>query len=166
MCWWESKELHLVEFKYCKHWYNCFVCSHTYGFLYTLSTGNETPPYNLCLFNFRTRFQKRLMHESRGLPVKGKEVMKRKHISLYSCSKKITLIFSFFSDYLGNVLEDLGLSLSEHLQQVSTLLRLSPQEYQSKSSGCSPRLVAAVRQMRNITSSGWIKDDLRVVYVS
>lgn len=54
------------------------------------------PPYNLCLFNFRTRFQKRLMYESRGLPVKGKEVMKRKHISLYSCSKKITLIFSFF----------------------------------------------------------------------
>ncbi|PSN54981.1 Conserved oligomeric Golgi complex subunit 7 [Blattella germanica] len=57
-------------------------------------------------------------------------------------------------DYLGNVLEDLGLSLSEHLQQVSTLLRLSPEEYQTKSSGCSPRLVAAVRQMRNITSAG------------
>jgi len=52
-------------------------------------------------------------------------------------------------------LEDLGLSLSEHLQQVSALLRLSPEEYQTKSSGCSPRLVAAVRQMRNITSSGW-----------
>ncbi|KAJ9592818.1 hypothetical protein L9F63_015509, partial [Diploptera punctata] len=57
-------------------------------------------------------------------------------------------------DYLGNVLEDLGLALSEHLQQVSTLLRLSSEEYQSKSSGCSPRLVAAVRQMRNITSAG------------
>nr|CAD7198705.1 unnamed protein product [Timema douglasi] len=56
-------------------------------------------------------------------------------------------------DYLGNVLEDLGLSLSEHLQQVTTLLRLSSEEYQIKSSGCSPRLVAAVRQMRNITSS-------------
>nr|CAD7259336.1 unnamed protein product [Timema shepardi] len=58
-----------------------------------------------------------------------------------------------FRDYLGNVLEDLGLSLSEHLQQVTTLLRLSSEEYQIKSSGCSPRLVAAVRQMRNITSS-------------
>nr|CAD7593363.1 unnamed protein product [Timema genevievae] len=56
-------------------------------------------------------------------------------------------------DYLGNVLEDLGLNLSEHLQQVTTLLRLSSEEYQIKSSGCSPRLVAAVRQMRNITSS-------------
>lgn len=55
-------------------------------------------------------------------------------------------------DYLGNVLEDLGLSLSEHLQQISVLLRLSPEEYHTKSSGCSPRLVAAVRQMRNITS--------------
>nr|CAD7442660.1 unnamed protein product [Timema bartmani] len=56
-------------------------------------------------------------------------------------------------DYLGNVLEDLGLNLSDHLQQVTTLLRLSSEEYQTKSSGCSPRLVAAVRQMRNITSS-------------
>ncbi|XP_063222292.1 conserved oligomeric Golgi complex subunit 7 isoform X2 [Bacillus rossius redtenbacheri] len=56
-------------------------------------------------------------------------------------------------DYLGNVLEDLGMSLTEHLQQLVTLLRLSPEEYQAKSSGCSPRLVAAVRQMRNITSS-------------
>lgn len=78
--------------------------------------------------------------------------MKRKHQSY------LTLVLRKwhypFSDYLGNVLEDLGLSLSEHLQQVSTLLRLSPQEYQTKSSGCSPRLVAAVRQMRNITSSG------------
>ncbi|XP_069687139.1 conserved oligomeric Golgi complex subunit 7 isoform X2 [Periplaneta americana] len=56
-------------------------------------------------------------------------------------------------DYLGNVLEDLGLTLPEHLQQLSMLLRLTPDEYQTKSSGCSPRLVAAVRQMRNITSS-------------
>ncbi|XP_067003846.1 conserved oligomeric Golgi complex subunit 7 [Anabrus simplex] len=56
-------------------------------------------------------------------------------------------------DYLGNVLEDLGLSLSEPLQQVGALLRLSAEEYQSKSSGCAPRLVAAVRQMRNLTSS-------------
>ncbi|XP_012283850.1 conserved oligomeric Golgi complex subunit 7 isoform X2 [Orussus abietinus] len=57
-------------------------------------------------------------------------------------------------DYLGNVLEELGLSLSDHLQQMSTLLRLSPEDYQSGSSGCNARVVAAVRQMRNITSSG------------
>jgi len=69
------------------------------------------------------------------------------------CPLVSTLYFySCFADYLGNVLEDLGLSLSEHLQQISVLLRLSPEEYHTKSSGCSPRLVAAVRQMRNITS--------------
>jgi hypothetical protein len=75
------------------------------------------------------------------------------HVLPFYVSKINTSLFCF-SDYLGNVLEDLGLSLSDHLQQVSTLLRLSPEEYQTKSSGCSPRLVAAVRQMRNITSSG------------
>lgn len=53
--------------------------------------------------------------------------------------------------YLGNVLEDLGYGLTETLQQVSTLLRLSPEAYQTQSAGCSAKLVAAVRQMRNIT---------------
>ncbi|XP_031770996.1 conserved oligomeric Golgi complex subunit 7 isoform X3 [Apis florea] len=56
-------------------------------------------------------------------------------------------------DYLGNVLEELGLSLSENLQHMSLLLRLSPEDYQNSSSGCNARLVAAVRQMRNITFS-------------
>ncbi|XP_058793397.1 conserved oligomeric Golgi complex subunit 7 isoform X2 [Phymastichus coffea] len=57
-------------------------------------------------------------------------------------------------DYLGNILEELGLTLSENLQQMSLLLRLFPEEYQSGSSGCNARVVAAVRQMRNITSFG------------
>ncbi|KOX76079.1 Conserved oligomeric Golgi complex subunit 7 [Melipona quadrifasciata] len=57
-------------------------------------------------------------------------------------------------DYLGNVLEELGLSLSENLQHMSLLLRLSPEDYQNSSSGCNARVVAAVRQIRNITSSG------------
>ena len=57
-------------------------------------------------------------------------------------------------DYLGNVLEELGLSLSENLQHMSLLLRLSPEDYQTGSSGCNARVVAAVRQMRNITFSG------------
>ncbi|XP_015429189.1 PREDICTED: conserved oligomeric Golgi complex subunit 7 [Dufourea novaeangliae] len=57
-------------------------------------------------------------------------------------------------DYLGNVLEELGLALSENLQHMSLLLRLSPEDYQNRSSGCNARVVAAVRQMRNITSSG------------
>ncbi|XP_012242067.1 conserved oligomeric Golgi complex subunit 7 [Bombus impatiens] len=57
-------------------------------------------------------------------------------------------------DYLGNVLEELGLSLSENLQHMSLLLRLPPEDYQKSSSGCNARVVAAVRQMRNITFSG------------
>ncbi|XP_017793947.1 PREDICTED: conserved oligomeric Golgi complex subunit 7 [Habropoda laboriosa] len=57
-------------------------------------------------------------------------------------------------DYLGNVLEELGLSLSENLQHMSVLLRLSPEEYQNGSSGCNARVVAGIRQMRNITFSG------------
>ncbi|XP_036140940.1 conserved oligomeric Golgi complex subunit 7 isoform X1 [Monomorium pharaonis] len=57
-------------------------------------------------------------------------------------------------DYLGNVLEELGLCLSENLQHMSLLLRLPSEDYQSGSSGCNARVVAAVRQMRNITSSG------------
>lgn len=57
-------------------------------------------------------------------------------------------------DYLGNVLEELGLCLSENLQHMSLLLRLPPEDYQNGSSGCNARVVAAVRQMRNITSSG------------
>ncbi|XP_059485795.1 conserved oligomeric Golgi complex subunit 7 [Neocloeon triangulifer] len=56
-------------------------------------------------------------------------------------------------NYLGNVLEDLGMSLSEPLQQVCLLLKLPPQDYQTGSSGCSPRLVAAIRQVRTLTSS-------------
>ncbi|XP_034235213.1 conserved oligomeric Golgi complex subunit 7 [Thrips palmi] len=56
-------------------------------------------------------------------------------------------------DYLGNVLEDLGLGLSDQLSQLSNLLRIPADEYQSQSSGCQPKLVAAVRQMREITTS-------------
>ncbi|CAG9855604.1 unnamed protein product [Phyllotreta striolata] len=55
--------------------------------------------------------------------------------------------------YLQNILEELGLSLSENLQQLNLLLKLPADQYQPQSSGCSARLVAAVRQMRNIKSS-------------
>ncbi|XP_017882921.2 conserved oligomeric Golgi complex subunit 7-like, partial [Ceratina calcarata] len=71
------------------------------------------------------------------------------HLSSAACKQLATDI-----DYLGNVLEELGLSLSENLQHMSLLLRLSPEDYQSGSSGCSARVVAAVRQMRNLTFSG------------
>lgn len=55
-------------------------------------------------------------------------------------------------NYLGNVLEDLGFSLTEKLQNIVLLLKLSPSEYSSQCAGCSPQIVAAVRQMRNIMS--------------
>ncbi|KAK4882796.1 hypothetical protein RN001_006115 [Aquatica leii] len=63
--------------------------------------------------------------------------------------------------YLENVLGDLGLSLTENLRQVMALLKLPADQYQSQSSGFSARYVAAVRQMRNITSL----DKHRKVYV-
>jgi len=55
-------------------------------------------------------------------------------------------------NYLGNVLDDLGLSLSDKLKSVALLIKLTPAEYGTGSVGCSPQLVAAVRQMRNIVS--------------
>lgn len=65
----------------------------------------------------------------------------------------IMVILYFSPDYLGNVLEDLGLNLSDQLSQLSTLLRIPADDYQAQSSGCQPKLVAAVRQMREITST-------------
>lgn len=61
---------------------------------------------------------------------------------------------ALFPGYLGNVLEDLGLTLTDALKQIVTLLRLPADQYQSQSAGCSARYVAAIRQMRNIQSSG------------
>ncbi|XP_974190.1 conserved oligomeric Golgi complex subunit 7 [Tribolium castaneum] len=55
--------------------------------------------------------------------------------------------------YLENVLQDLGISLGENLQQLATLLKLPNDQYQLGSTGCPARFVAAVRQMRNITSN-------------
>ncbi|CAD6245186.1 GSCOCG00013571001-RA-CDS [Cotesia congregata] len=55
-------------------------------------------------------------------------------------------------DYLGNILEELGLKLTDNLSAVALLLRLSPEEYLEGSVGFNPRIVAAVRQMRNIPS--------------
>ncbi|XP_014248719.1 conserved oligomeric Golgi complex subunit 7 [Cimex lectularius] len=55
--------------------------------------------------------------------------------------------------YLGNVLEDLGFSLSEHLSQIALLLKIPVESYQKESAGCSAKLVSIVRQMRNITST-------------
>ncbi|XP_043223970.1 conserved oligomeric Golgi complex subunit 7-like [Amphibalanus amphitrite] len=60
-------------------------------------------------------------------------------------------------DYLGNVLDDLGLRLAESLHALSTLLRCPATEYGRVSAAAGqpplpPRLVAAVRQMRGLVS--------------
>lgn len=55
--------------------------------------------------------------------------------------------------YLGNIVEDLGLSLTDSLQQISALLKIPSDLYMTKSAGYSARHVAAIRQIRNITSS-------------
>lgn len=55
-------------------------------------------------------------------------------------------------EYLGSVLEELGLGLGGRLQQTVQLLRASPEAYLTTSAGCDPKLVTGIRQMRNIVS--------------
>ncbi|XKL64088.1 hypothetical protein PGB90_004174 [Kerria lacca] len=54
--------------------------------------------------------------------------------------------------YFGNVLEELGMRLTENLQHILSLLCLTSDEYQLKSIGFPPKLVAAIRQIRKIPS--------------
>lgn len=53
-------------------------------------------------------------------------------------------------EYLGNVLEELGFTLSSHLKQTVQLLKAKPQNYLNASAGADHKLIAAIRQMRNI----------------
>lgn len=55
-------------------------------------------------------------------------------------------------EYLGSVIEELGLGLSTNLQQTITLLRAPNENYLEVSAGCDPRLVTAIRQIRKIVS--------------
>lgn len=56
-------------------------------------------------------------------------------------------------EYLGSVLDELSLSLDKRLQQTIILLRASPENYLTESSGCDPKLVTGIRQIRNIIST-------------
>ncbi|XP_037952193.1 conserved oligomeric Golgi complex subunit 7-like [Teleopsis dalmanni] len=56
-------------------------------------------------------------------------------------------------EYLSNVIEELGLNINQQLSQILTLLKATPENYRTSSSGCEPRLVSAIRQMRNIIST-------------
>lgn len=55
-------------------------------------------------------------------------------------------------EYLGEVLKELGHSLSTNLQQIIILLRAPSETYLKLSAGCDPKLVTSIRQMRKIVS--------------
>ncbi|XP_017783413.1 PREDICTED: conserved oligomeric Golgi complex subunit 7 [Nicrophorus vespilloides] len=75
-------------------------------------------------------------------------------LSIFELNQPASRQLAHDINYLGNVLEDLNLLLTENLNQLMALLRLPSDQYQSQSTGYSARYVAAVRQMRHITSSG------------
>uniref|UniRef100_A0A1A9X3Q5 Conserved oligomeric Golgi complex subunit 7 n=1 Tax=Glossina brevipalpis TaxID=37001 RepID=A0A1A9X3Q5_9MUSC len=56
-------------------------------------------------------------------------------------------------EYLSSVVEEFGLTLSITLNQILILLKAAPENYLALSAGCEPRLVTAIRQMRNIIST-------------
>lgn len=56
-------------------------------------------------------------------------------------------------EYLSNMLEELGLTINLQLSQILILLKAAPEQYLTLSAGCEPRLVTAIRQMRNIIST-------------
>lgn len=59
--------------------------------------------------------------------------------------------FMFISEYLGYVLEELGVKLNDITRQIMNLLRLESDEYIMKSSSIAPSKVAAViAKIRNI----------------
>ncbi|KAI4458067.1 conserved oligomeric golgi complex component 7 [Holotrichia oblita] len=75
-------------------------------------------------------------------------------LSIYELSAAASRQLAHDIGYLGNVLEDLGLTLTDTLEQLIILLKLPADQYQTQSGGCSARYVAAIRQMRNIQSAG------------
>ncbi|XP_055384873.1 conserved oligomeric Golgi complex subunit 7 [Condylostylus longicornis] len=74
-------------------------------------------------------------------------------LQMKSVNNKAAKQIAIDIEYLGNVLEELGSNTTSQLQQIALLLRASPENYLSTSSGCEPRLVTAIRQMRHIVST-------------
>ncbi|XP_053966882.1 conserved oligomeric Golgi complex subunit 7 [Anastrepha ludens] len=74
-------------------------------------------------------------------------------LQIKSLSVTASKQFAVDIEYLSNVVEDLGLSISANLSQILVLLKAAPENYLSLSVGCEPRLVTAIRQMRNILST-------------
>ncbi|XP_037793470.1 LOW QUALITY PROTEIN: conserved oligomeric Golgi complex subunit 7-like [Penaeus monodon] len=53
-------------------------------------------------------------------------------------------------DYICNILEDLGVTSCDSIRQLNLLLKAPVEQYWKIAPGNNPRLIAAVRQMRNI----------------
>lgn len=61
------------------------------------------------------------------------------------------MLLYLFSEYLGYVLEELGVKLNDTTKQIMNLLRLDNDEYTMKSSSIAASKVAAViAKIRNI----------------
>ena len=78
-------------------------------------------------------------------------------------------IFSFkltnclsITGYLGDILDDLGHSLTDGLMSIVFLLKLNPSEYWSRSTEHPQKLVSAIRRMRNLTTASWIHSRTKV----
>lgn len=56
-------------------------------------------------------------------------------------------------EYLGSVLEELGITLVSQLKHIAQLLKVKQQNYLSLNIGADHKLIAAIRQMRNINIS-------------
>ncbi|XP_067630847.1 conserved oligomeric Golgi complex subunit 7 [Eurosta solidaginis] len=76
------------------------------------------------------------------------QILQIKNLPLTSAKQ-----FAVDIEYLSNVVEELGLSISTNLSQILILLKANPDNYLALSGGCEPRLVTAIRQMRNIVST-------------
>ena len=76
-------------------------------------------------------------------------------------SFKLTICLSI-TGYLGDILDDLGHSLTDGLMSIVFLLKLNPSEYWSRSTEHPQKLVSAIRRMRNLTTASWIHSRTKV----
>ena len=61
------------------------------------------------------------------------------------------VLFAHFSDYMCNVLDDLGLQPSESLKQIIDLLKANEAEYSDISDNMPQRFASAIANMRSLT---------------
>ena len=69
---------------------------------------------------------------------------------LYSVITMTRFFCVFLSDYLCNVLDDLGLQPTDILTHLTDLLKASPEDYSDVIEDKPQRLISAIANMRNI----------------